>query len=182
MPEPSPGAGRFSVTAHLFSLVDELPRDQQLILLKQMLGNRIATYLHKLVLDLPEEQRLGLMEQLSGATLEDAPVITVDLDEDDAQMRQRPRTACHLKAVCLVDGLTFDAVITDLNTVGMFIKTSSAYPPGKPIRVGLRLPGRPKALVLNGEVLRNEPNGIGVRIAGLNAEQEKVIRGFIASQ
>lgn len=182
MHDQPPGTGRFSVTAHLFSLVDELPKDKQLILLKQLLGNRITTYLHKLVLDLPEDQRLGLLEQLADSPFEEAPVTTVDLDEDEAQMRQKPRTDCHLKAVCLVDGVTFDAVITDLSTVGMFIKTTSSYPPGKPIRVGCRLPGRPKALVLNGKVLRGEPNGIGVRIEELSPEQEKVIRGFIASR
>ncbi len=182
MHELPPGIGHFSVTAHLFGLVDELPRDKQLILLKQLLGNRITTYLHKLVLDLPENERLALLEQLADSPFEEIPITTLNLDEDDEQMRQKPRTGCHLKAVCLVDGLTFDAVITDLSTVGMFIKTTAVYPPGKPIRVGCRLPGRPKALILNGEVLRSEPNGIGVRIDGLTSEQEKTIRHFIASQ
>jgi hypothetical protein len=177
-----PGTGRFDVTAHLFRLVEALPKDKKLILLKQLLGNRVSTYLCKLILDLPEDRRLSLLDQLAGPPFEDAPVTTIDLDAGDSQMRQKARTACHLRAVCLVDGRTFDTVITDLSTVGMFIQTPSAYPPGKPIRVGCRLPDRPKALVLNGEVLRSEAGGVGVRIDGLTAEHEKAIRSFIDSR
>ncbi|TFG40641.1 MAG: PilZ domain-containing protein, partial [Syntrophobacterales bacterium] len=110
-------------------------------------------------------------------------VTTINLDEDGAPMRQISRTSCQLKAICVADGHTFESVITDISTVGMFIKSPpEAYPAGKPIRVSCRLPGREKALVLNGEVLRGETAGIAVRLTGLSDEQETAIRQFILNR
>jgi hypothetical protein len=84
--------------------------------------------------------------------------------------------------IYVVDAKTFESVITDISTVGMFIKTDVAYPPGKPIRIGCRLPGIERPLIVNGEILRSEESGIGVRIKGLTTEQEKAIRTFIAAR
>jgi hypothetical protein len=61
----------------------------------------------------------------------------------------------------------------------MFIKTERSYPPGKPIRISCRLPGLERPLILNGEILRNEPAGIGIRLKSLPADQEKAILAFI---
>lgn len=178
-----PGVGRFGVTARLFHLVDEMPKDKQLILLKQLLGERITSHLCKLIVEMSDDQLQRLCEQLEELPFEDAPVTTINLDEDGATMRQISRTSCQLKAICVADGHTFESVITDISTVGMFIKSPpEAYPAGKPIRVSCRLPGREKALVLNGEVLRSEAAGIAVRLTGLSAEQETAIRQFILNR
>jgi hypothetical protein len=171
--------GRFGATARLFGLVDQLPQDQQLLLLKQLLGERITQHLCKLVLEMPEERRQRLFEQLMESPPEPAEVTTVNLDEDDAPMRQIPRKACRLRAVCVLDASTFDGTITDISTVGMFIKTERSFPIGKPIRVSCRLPGLERPLILSGDIIRSEPAGIGIRLKGLRAEQERAIRAFI---
>jgi hypothetical protein len=180
MDEIAPPLGRFSTTARLFALVDELPRDKQLILLKQLLGDRITTHLYQLVLELPEDQHLRMLEQLMELPFGEAPVTTLNLDEDET-MRQIQRKSCRLRAVCVLDANTFDGIITDISTVGMFIKTERSFPVGKPIRVSCRLPGLERALILRGEILRNEPSGIGIRLKDLTADQDKAIRAFIAS-
>jgi len=178
-----PSLGRFGVTARLFHLVDEMPKDQQLILLKQLLGERITSHLCKLIVEMAEDQLQHLCEQLEDLPFEDAPVTTINLDEYGSPIRQISRTSCQLKAICVADGHTFESVITDISAVGMFIKSPpGAYPAGKPIRVSCRLPGRAKALVLNGEVLRSEAAGIAVRLTGVSAEQESAIRYFILNQ
>ena len=175
--------GRFAVTTRLFHLVDEMPKDKQLILLKQLLGERITSHLCKLIIEMSDDQLQRLCDQLEELPFEDAPVTTINLDEDGAPMRQVSRTPCQLKAICVADGQTFESVITDISTVGMFIKSPPAtYPAGKSIRVSCRLPGREKALVLNGEVLRSEAAGIAVRLTGLSAEQESAIRQFILNR
>jgi hypothetical protein len=171
--------GRFAVTAHLFRLVDELPKDKQLILLKQLLGDRISAHLCKMVIEMPEEQRQQLSERLEAETLDDGPVTTLHLDDEAASIRQIFRKSCRLKAICVVNGRTFESVITDISTDGMFVKTAADYPLGTPIRISCRLPGRDKALVLSGEILRSEPGGIGVRLKGLTAAQAEAIRTFI---
>jgi hypothetical protein len=178
-----PSVGRFGVTARLFHLVDEMPKDKQLILLKQLLGERITSHLCKLIVEMTDDQIQRLCEQLEDLPFDDTPVTTITLDEDGAPMRQISRTSCQLKAICVADGHTFETVITDISTVGMFIKSPpEAYPAGKPIRISCRLPGREKALVLNGEVQRSEASGIAVRLAGLSPEQESAIRQFILNR
>lgn len=174
--------GRFSTTARLFGLVDQLPRDQQFILLKQLLGKRITQKLYKLVLEMPEDQRQHLFEQLMEIPLEQAEGATIHLDEEDVPMRQIPRKACRLRAVCVLDATTFDGTITDISTVGLFIQTQRSFPSGKAIRVSCRLPGLERALILNGKILRSEPTGIGIRLKALRPEQERAILAFIQSR
>jgi len=181
MDEIAPRLGRFSTTARLFALVDELPRDQQLILLKQLLGDRITTHIYQLVLEMPEEQHLRMLEQLLEIPFGETPVITLNLDDDEGLIRQIHRKSCRLRAVCVLDANTFDGIITDISTVGMFIKTERSFPVGKPIRVSCRLPGLEKALILKGEILRIEPSGIGIRLKDLTDHQDRAIRAFIAS-
>jgi hypothetical protein len=160
MEEMAARLGRFSTTGRLFTLVDELPRDKQLILLKQLLGDRITTHLFKLVMEMSEEQQTRLLEQMLDFPFSEAMVTTLTLDDDDALIRQMQRTSCRLRAVCV-------------------IKTERSYPPGKPIRISCRLPGLERPLILNGEILRNEPAGIGIRLKSLPADQEKAILAFI---
>lgn len=171
--------GRFGTTARLFSLVDQLPKDQQLVLLKQLLGDRITRHLYQLVLEMPEERRQRLFEQLMESPPEPAEVTTINLDEDDSPMRQIQRKDCRLRAVCVIDASTFDGTITDISTVGMFIKTERSFPVGKPIRVSCRLPGLERPLILSGDIIRSEPAGIGIRLKNLRIEQERAIHDFI---
>jgi hypothetical protein len=171
--------GRFGTTERLFRLVAELPKDKQLILLKGLLGERMLTHLYQLVLDLSEAQQHQLMDQLLEYPLDESPVTTLDLDGDDALIRRLNRTSCTLRAVCAVEGGTFDAVITDISLEGMFIKTERAYPTGKPIRISCRLQGLEKPLILNGLVQRSEPGGLGVQLKAPNPEQARAIRAFL---
>jgi hypothetical protein len=179
MEDIGPRLGRFSTTARLFTLVNELPRDKQLILLKGLLGDRIVTHLYQLVLDLSEPQQQHLMDQLLESPSEELPVTTLTLEDDGTLIRQVNRTACRLRAVCVAEGDTFEAVITDISLVGMFIKTERALPAARAVRISCRLPGAAKPLILDGHVQRSEPTGIGLRLKALTPDQETAIRAFI---
>ena len=110
--------GRFTTTARLFGLVEQLPKEHQLILLKQLLGERITQHLYKLVIEMPESQRQRLLEQLAEFPLEPTEVTTVNLDEEDTPMRQIQRKACRLRAVCVVDASTFETKIAVSSVAG----------------------------------------------------------------
>jgi len=85
-------------------------------------------------------------------------------------MRQIQRKACRLRAVCVLDTITFDGAITDISTVGMFIKTERSFPAGKPIRISCRLPGW-NGVILSGEFLSQaRPTGIGIRLKALTPQ------------
>ncbi len=55
---------KFSITARLFKLVGDMPKDQQLILLKQLVGNSVSSHLYKLIVEMTEEQQVILLEQM----------------------------------------------------------------------------------------------------------------------
>ncbi|RPJ70230.1 MAG: PilZ domain-containing protein [Desulfobacteraceae bacterium] len=173
--------GRFTVTAHLFRLVDELPRDKQLILLKQLVGDRLTAHLFKMIIEMPEQQRQQLSEHLEMATFDEGPITTLHLDDEVSSIRQIHRKPCRLRAICVVKERTFESVITDISTEGMFIQASADYDPKTPIRISVRFPGRDKALVLSGEILRSEAGGIGVQLTPLTLDQAEAIRNFLLS-
>ena len=64
MEEMTARQGRFGTTARLFTLVEELPRDRQLILLKQLLGERITNHLCKLIIEMADDQLQHFLSRL----------------------------------------------------------------------------------------------------------------------
>jgi hypothetical protein len=180
MTERAERAAWFSTTVRLFSLIDDLSSDKQHLLLKQLLGDRVAVHLHKLVLEMSEEQQARLLEEMLDSSASETTVTTLMLDENQAFIRQMQRAPCRLHAVCVLDATTCDGIITDISTVGVFIKTARSVSVGKPIRISCRLPGLERPLILNGTILRSEPGGIAVRFDALTAEQENAILSFIA--
>lgn len=174
----SPGV-RLDVLARLFERIEDLPRDQQLLLLKQLLGGRMTTRLFQLILDLSEEEKERLLEQWGAPREVELPSTTLTLDEDEALIRRIPRSSCRLRAICVVQATTFDGVVTDISPTGMFIQSPRSPAPGTPIRVSVRLPGAERAMILSGTVQRGEDSGFAVRLQGLAPEHEQAIRRFI---
>ena len=61
MVETAPTMGKFNITVRLFKLVSDMPKDQQLILLKQLAGENVAAHLYKLIVEMTEEQQIILL-------------------------------------------------------------------------------------------------------------------------
>ena len=74
---------------------------------------------------------------------------------------------------------TFEALITDISLVGLFLKTDRTITPGKPIRISCRLPGSDKPLIVNGLIQRSGPDGMGVQLTSLTPNQQSLIRSFL---
>jgi hypothetical protein len=174
--------GRFETTARLFDLVAALPFEKRLDLLERLLGERLAAHLMQRVIEMSADRRQILYDQLAAPPSEEAPVITVNLDGDDSLMRQSHRKACRLKAIYVAGTRTLEALVTDIGTAGLFLKTDAAHPAGKKIRISTRLPGLPQALILNGVIMRSDPAGMAVRFESLKADQMQAIKGFIAAR
>ncbi|MCK7514408.1 MAG: hypothetical protein MZV70_67255 [Desulfobacterales bacterium] len=128
-------------------LVDELPRDQQLILLKQLLGDRITQHLYKLVLEMSDdEQPAADASSWSELPFERGGRSRPStLDEDGRLHASDPAHVLPAAArSASLDADTFDGIITDIST-GRHVHQDrpSPYPAGKPIRVSCRL-ARPR--------------------------------------
>jgi len=171
--------GRLEVLARLFARVEELPPDRQLLLLKQLLGERITTRLFQLILELPGEEQQRLLEQWAAPREADELATTLTLDEDAAPIRRIPRSSCRLRAICVVEATTFDGVVTDISPTGMYIQSARSPAPETPIRVSVRLPGMDRAMIISGTIQRSETTGFAVRLSGLPPEHEQAILRFI---
>jgi hypothetical protein len=82
---------KFNLTARLFKLVSDMPKDQQLRLLKRLVGDRVAAHLYKLIVEMTEEQQIILLEQMGQLPKADLPVNMVSLEETESSMRENPR-------------------------------------------------------------------------------------------
>ncbi|MGE5259152.1 MAG: hypothetical protein ACM3KE_20950, partial [Hyphomicrobiales bacterium] len=89
-----PQAGKYGITARLFSLVSSLPKDQQLILLKRLVGEKVTAHLFKLIVEMSENQQLILLEQMGHIMEAEPPEMTVRLEGTEPSMRENPRKSC----------------------------------------------------------------------------------------
>ncbi len=76
MIETDPQLGTFNITARLLKLVNDMPKDQQLILLKQLIGENVTKHLFKLIVEMSEDQQIILLEQMGIAGVTRLAVVT----------------------------------------------------------------------------------------------------------
>jgi hypothetical protein len=69
--------GRYGITARLFKLISDMPKDKKLILLKQLIGDDVTAQLCKLIIEMSEEQQIILLEQLEAMPTFELPERTV---------------------------------------------------------------------------------------------------------
>jgi hypothetical protein len=82
MLDADPQLGKFAVTARLFKLINDLPKDKKLILLKRLIGDDVSSQLCKLIVEMTEEQQVILLEQLESMPVAEMPERTVSLEEN----------------------------------------------------------------------------------------------------
>ena len=98
MLDTDPQLGRYGISARLFKLISDLPKDQKLILLKQLIGEDVTAQLCKLIIEMSEDQQIILLEQLEGMPAVELPERTVSLEENESSMRENPRKPCLINA------------------------------------------------------------------------------------
>jgi Tfp pilus assembly protein PilZ len=174
--------GQYHVTARLFNLLNNLSRDKQFILYKQLIKDNIITELLKLIIDMSEEQKIQLLEQLGEMPYEEAPIQTVNLDENESFMRENPRKICLIPVVCKVESRSFKSYIIDISTVGAFIETNDRYPVGQKIVMAFKIPKHPDGFELNGKISRSGPKGVGIKFVNLTKAQQGIIESYIKSK
>jgi Tfp pilus assembly protein PilZ len=179
MKASDPTMGKFGITARLFNLVGAMPKDQQLILLKQLVGERVTQNLFKLIVDMTEEQQIILLEQIGQSPEEDAPVKTVNIEESDASMRENPRKACLINANYRVQDRNFKSYILDISIGGAFIETNAKYPVGKDLLLKFSLPNHPQPFTFGGKIAWSSARGFGVKFENISALHSDILKSFI---
>ena len=179
MIEAIPTMGKFNITARLFKLVSEMPKDQQLILLKQLMGDNVAAQLYKLIVDMTEEQQVILLEQMGQLPKVDLPVNLVSLEETEASMRENTRKPCLINTNYRIQDRTLKSYILDVSIGGVFIETNERFPKGKELMLKFSLPNRKQPFTFSGKIAWSSPKGFGVKFDNVNPVQEDLLKSFI---
>jgi Tfp pilus assembly protein PilZ len=175
----NPPPGKFSITARLFKLVGNMPKDQQLILLKQLVGDSVSAHLFKLIVEMTEEQQIILLEQMQKLPKESLPEKMVSLEVSEASMRENPRKPCLISTNYRIQDRNFKSYILDVSIGGVFIETNEGFPEGKELLLKFSLPNRPQPFTFSGKIAWSGPKGFGVKFDNIAPIQGEVIKSFI---
>lgn len=179
MTAADPTMGKFSITARLFKLVSDMPKDQQLILLKQLVGERVSGHLYKLIIEMTEEQQIILLEQMGQLPKADLPIKMVSLEETEASMRENPRKQCLINTNYRIQDRNFKNYILDVSIGGVFIESDGSFPQGKDLLLKFNLPNRSQPFTLSGKIAWISSKGFGVKFDDVTPLQGDMLKLFI---
>jgi Tfp pilus assembly protein PilZ len=177
-----PQAGKYALTIRLFGRIHNLPKDQQVILLKQLVGERVTEHLFKLIVEMSEDQQLLLLDQLDSPLETEVPERTVSLEGTEPSMRENPRRPCLLNADCRIKGNSFRSYILDISIGGVFIETSERVPVGETILLNFTLPTFSHPVALPGKVAWSGPQGFGVQFEVMPPPEGRAIKSYIEKE
>lgn len=177
--------GKYDVTARLFKIVSQLPRDRQLILLKQLAGEDVAVHLFKLIVEMSEAQQIILLEQMGAAPSTEVPEKTLSLEETGPTLREHSRKDCLIRTDCQIQGASYRSYILDISIGGVFVETdrdSPVFPVGESVTLRFSIQPGGKPFRLNGRVAWSSPQRFGVEFDAITPEDGKAIRDFVEGQ
>lgn len=173
---------RYTVTARLFNIINDLSPEKQFNLYKQLVKDNLNAELFKLIIDMSEDEKTQLLDQLQAISDEYEPLQTIDLDADEAFMREKPRKICLITVQCKIEDRSFKSDIINISKLGVFIESNDLFPVGQKILMAFKLPNYHEAFQLDGHITRSGPSGIGVKFYKLSPDQEDIILKFIESR
>ena len=174
-----PQAGKFAITVRLLGLIHNLPKDQQVILLKQLVGQRVTEHLFKLIVEMSEDQQLLLLDQLGSPLEMEVPERTLSLEGTEPSMRENPRRPCLINADCRIKGNNFRSYILDISIGGVFIETGERVPAGEPILLNFTLPAFSHPVALPGKIVWSGPQGFGVKFEVMPPPEGRAIKYYV---
>jgi Tfp pilus assembly protein PilZ len=179
MLDTDPQLGKYGVTARLFKLIDDLPKDKKLILLKQLIGDNVSTQLSKLIVEMSEDQQIILLEQLESMPVVEMPERTVSLEGNESSMRENPRKPCLINANYSIQNKDYKSYILDISIGGVFIETNEKFTIGQQIVLNFSLPNTKNPFKLTGTISWGSPRGFGVKFDEIPVQQGEILRSFV---
>jgi Tfp pilus assembly protein PilZ len=179
MLDTDPQIGKYGVTARLFKLINDLPKDKKLILLKQLIGDDVTTQLCKLIIEMSEDQQIILLEQLEAMPFVEMPERTVSLEGNESSMRENPRKPCLINANYSIQNKDYKSYILDISIGGVFIETNQTFTIGQEIVLNFALPNYQKPFKLSGTISWGSPRGFGVKFDEIPVRQGEILKSFV---
>ena len=78
-----------------------------------------------------------------------------------------------------IQGRAYTDFIQNISAGGLFIGTSAPFHVGQQVSLGFPLPISHKHIIIDGEIARVSPKGIGVKFNSLDHELEAMIRSLV---
>jgi Tfp pilus assembly protein PilZ len=177
MASANPPSEPNTINLKLAELIKNLPVDQQLILLKQLLRGNLTSTLYRLIGKMTDHQQSALLKQL-----QEHPLTSVNLEETEIALRGHTRKSCMLSIDYRVEGRSFEGFMLDISPAGAFIETGEPFSAGQQIDLSFSLPNSPGPLDIGGEILWKGMLGIGVRFTDCTPDQTSVISKFMEAE
>ena len=174
MASENPTSEQNTINLKLAEKIKNLPEDQQLILLKQLLKGNLAPTLYRLVGKMTENQQLTLLDQL-----QEQPLKSISVEETEIALRDHNRKSCMLSIDYQVEARNFEGFMLDISPAGAFIETNEPFSAGLQINISFCLPNNPKQLNVTGEILWKGMLGIGVKFDDITPDQIALINAFM---
>jgi Tfp pilus assembly protein PilZ len=172
-----PPSEQHTINLKLAEMIKNLPEDQQLILLKQLLKGNLTPTLYRLIGKMTEYQQSALLEQL-----QEQPLKSISLEETEIALRCHNRKSCMLSIDYKVEERNFEGFMLDISPAGAFIETSEPFSAGQPIHISFSLPNNPRQLKVSGEILWKGMLGIGVKFDDISPDQIELINAFMEEE
>lgn len=172
-------SSKYGIITRLFSLISSLPKDQQLILLKQLVGDKVTSHLFKMIVEMSEDQQLILLEQLGHSMDYEPAERTLSLEGNEPSMRESMRKPCLINANYQIRDKDFRSYVLDISIGGVFIETKDRFKPGEAVVLNFTLPDSAEPFSVAGKIAWSGPAGFGVKFDPLQALQGKAIKTFV---
>jgi len=165
------------INPKLEKLIEKMPDDRKLVLLKQLLKNEVTSALIELIGALPEENQSKLLVQL-----EESQTIPVSAVETEISIRDHSRKSCMISAQYAVNAQEFESLILDISPAGAFIETSEVFTSGQRIELTFSLPNTIEPLTVYGAILWKGMLGIGIRFKDLTLADIAAINAYMQAE
>ncbi len=106
-----------------------------------------------------------LFEHILNMTESEQRSLLRQLEEKSKWRRENQRKPCFITVDYANRGRVYRDFVKNINTGGVFIETSTPFPIGQKIALSLSSPGFQNHIKVNGEVVRNDTRGIGVKFS-----------------
>ena len=174
MASANPPSEQNTINLKLAEMIKNLPEEQQLILLKQLLKGNLTPTLYRLIGKMTGDQQSTLLEQL-----QEHPLKLISLEETEIALRGHTRKSCMLSIDYKVEERNFEGFMLDISPAGAFIETGEPFTAGQPINLSFSLPNGPGRLNISGEILWKGMLGIGVKFNDPAHDQTELINAFM---
>jgi len=177
MASVKPPSEQHTINLKLAEMIKNMPEDQQLTLLKQLLKGNLTPTLYRLIGKMTEYQQATLLEQLR-----EQPLKSISLEETEIALRSHNRKSCMLSIDYKVEERNFEGFMLDISPAGAFIETSEPFTAGQQINIIFSLPNNPRQLKVSGEILWRGMLGIGVKFNDITPGQIELIDAFMEEE